>query len=151
MPPAEASLDAAGRRLEMRSERRVIPATVERILAAVRPVGLPSDRLNDLAVAVSEALSNAAIHGNRLDPAKKVLITVTVVPRDRAVIEVKDEGNGFDVARLSDPTDPAQILATSGRGVFLMRQLVDRVEYGDGGACVRLTVGRARGGASPGR
>ncbi len=144
--PAEASLDAAGRRFEMRSERRVIPATVERILAAVRPVGLPSDRLNDLAVALSEALSNAAIHGNGLDPAKKVVITVTVVPRDHAVIEVKDEGHGFDVARLTDPTHPARILSTGGRGVFLMRRLVDRVEYEDGGARVRLTVGRTRAG-----
>jgi len=144
--PAEASLDAAGRRFEMRSERRVIPATVERILAAVRPVGLPSDRLNDLAVALSEALSNAAIHGNGLDPERKVVITLTVIPRDRAVIEVKDEGHGFDLSRLTDPTDPTQILATGGRGVFLMRRLVDRVDYEQGGTLVRLTVGRTRRG-----
>ncbi|HET7292645.1 MAG TPA: ATP-binding protein [Vicinamibacteria bacterium] len=140
--PAEASLD--GKRIEMRSERRVIPATVERVLAAVRPVGLPSDRLSDLAVAVSEALSNAAIHGNGLDPEKTVVITVHAVPGDRAVIEVQDHGHGFDVARLSDPTDPAQVLAPSGRGVFLMRRLVDRLEYEDGGSRVRLTVGRRR-------
>ena len=144
--PAEASLDAAGKRLEMRSERRVIPATVERILAAVRPVGLPSDRVHDVAVALSEALSNAAIHGNGLDPARKVVVTVTVVPCDHAVIEVKDEGHGFDVGRLADPTDPEQILATGGRGVFLMRRLVDRVEYTEGGTRVRLTVGKTRSG-----
>lgn len=128
----------------MRSERRVIPATVERILKAVQPVGLPSDRVHDLAVALSEALSNAAIHGNGLDPAKKVVVTLQVVPCDHAVIEVMDEGHGFDVGRLADPTDPAQILATGGRGVFLMRRLVDRVEYQDGGSRVRLIVGKTR-------
>jgi serine/threonine-protein kinase RsbW len=141
----------AGRRFEMRSERRVIPAMVERILGAVRPVGLPSDRLNDLAVALSEALSNAAIHGNGMNPDKKVVVTVSVVPRERAVIEVKDEGHGFDAGELSDPTsDPARIIATSGRGVFLMRRLVDRVDYEEGGTRVRLTVKRTRaGGGSP--
>src|SRR5262245_2842066 len=134
----------------MRSERRATPATVERILAAVQPVGLPEGRLSDLAVALSEALSNAAIHGNGLDPAKTVAIEVSVIPRERAVIEVQDQGHGFDVSGLSDPTDPAQILSPRGRGVFLMRRLVDLVEYKDGGSVVRRTVGRTRGGtASP--
>jgi serine/threonine-protein kinase RsbW len=128
----------------MRSERSAIPATVERILRAVQPVGLPSDRIHDLAVALSEALSNAAIHGNRLDPAKHVTVNVTVTPRIRAEIEVKDEGHGFDHGRLSDPTDPDQILSTGGRGVFLMRRLADRVDYEQGGSLVRLTVGRVR-------
>jgi serine/threonine-protein kinase RsbW len=124
----------------MRSERRAIPATVDKILAAVRPVGLDKDRLHNLAVALSEALSNAAIHGHGLDPTKPVRIDVSVTPRVRAEIEVKDEGHGFDVGRLSDPTEPAQILATGGRGVFLMRQLVDRVDYEEGGSRVRLVV-----------
>jgi serine/threonine-protein kinase RsbW len=131
-------------RIRMRSERREIPGVVEAILRAVRPVGLPSDRIHDLAVAVSEALSNAAIHGNGLDPAREVSITVRVVPRRRAEIEVKDDGHGFDHARVSDPTNPEQLLATGGRGVFLMRRLVDQVDYEDGGSLVRLTVGRVR-------
>jgi serine/threonine-protein kinase RsbW len=130
--------------IAMRSERRAIPAAVDTILAAVRPVGLPSDRIHDLAVALSEALSNAAIHGNGLDPNREVQITVKVVPRRRAQIEVKDDGYGFDHGRLSDPTHPEQLLAPSGRGVFLMRRLVDQVDYEDGGSLVRLTVGRVR-------
>jgi len=138
----------AERRLEfeMRSERAAVPATVERILHAVQAVGLPSDRIHDLAVAVSEALSNAAIHGNGLDPRKNVSVALTVLPGERAEIEVKDQGHGFDVARLADPTDPEQILATGGRGVFLMRRLVDRVDYLEGGSRVRLIVGKVRSG-----
>ncbi len=130
----------------MRSERTAIPATVELILQSVQAVGLPSERIHDLAVAVSEALSNAAIHGNGLDPCKSVAVSVTVVPGTRVEVEVKDQGHGFDVARLADPTDPTQILATGGRGVFLMRRLVDRVDYSEGGSRVRLTVGKVRAG-----
>ncbi len=130
----------------MRSERSAIPATVERILRSVQSVGLPSDRIHDLAVALSEALSNAAIHGNGLDPAKRVTVNVSVTPHTRAEIEVKDEGHGFDHGRLSDPTGPSRILATSGRGVFLMRRLADRVDYEEGGSLVRLTVGKVRSG-----
>lgn len=130
----------------MRSERRAIPATVERILAAVQPVGLPSDRIHDLAVALSEALSNAAIHGNGLDPNRDVQIAIRVVPHARVEVEVKDDGHGFDHGRLSDPTHPEQLLAPRGRGVFLMRRLVDRVDYEDGGSRVRLTVGKVRSG-----
>jgi serine/threonine-protein kinase RsbW len=132
--------------LAMRSERRAIPAAVDRILAAVRPVGLPSDRIHDLAVALSEALSNAAIHGNGLDPNREVQISIKVVPHSRAEVEVKDDGHGFDHGRLSDPTHPEQLLAPGGRGVFLMRRLVDRVDYEDGGSLVRLTVGKVRSG-----
>jgi signal transduction histidine kinase len=103
---------AAGRelRLEIASARAAIPRAVERILNAVEPVGLPSERMEDLAVAVSEALSNAAIHGNRLRPGSRVIVAVIVIPRVRAVIEVKDEGPGFDHDGVGDPTEGPRLL-----------------------------------------
>lgn len=137
-----AAKDAAEIRLEMASARAAIPKAVERILKAVEPVALSSERLQDLAVAVSEALSNAAIHGNRLRPGSRVSVNVSVTPHVRAVIEVKDEGAGFDHRRISDPTEEARLLSTGGRGVFLMQRLVDKLEYEDEGSRVRLTVGR---------
>jgi serine/threonine-protein kinase RsbW len=139
----DSEADEAEVRIVMASKRRAIPKTVEKVLRAVKPVGLPSERLEDLAVAVSEALSNAAIHGNQLNPESQVVVTVRVRPHVRAVIEVKDDGPGFEAEHLHDPTDPNRLLATGGRGVFLMRRLVDEVEYVDGGSRVRLTVGKA--------
>jgi anti-sigma regulatory factor (Ser/Thr protein kinase) len=97
-------------------------------------------------VACAEALSNAAVHGNRLEPARSVLVTVRVEPRQGAVVQVTDSGPGFDVSSLGDPTDPDHLLHPRGRGVFLMRRLVDGVEYNREGNRVRLTVRRERAG-----
>jgi serine/threonine-protein kinase RsbW len=128
-------------RMRMPSRRQAVGPTVERIIEAVEDAGLDSDQKLDLAVALAEALSNAAVHGNRLRPRSQVIVTVYVTPREQATIEVKDSGEGFDVAGLSDPTHAERILAPSGRGVFLMRRLVDKVEFFPPGNRVSLTVG----------
>ncbi|HEY7515363.1 MAG TPA: ATP-binding protein [Vicinamibacteria bacterium] len=127
-------------RFLMASRRSAVAATVDRVLEAVRGARLSKDRLHDLAVALAEALSNAAVHGNALRPGSRVRVRVEVDPGRRAVVEVKDSGRGFDFGALSDPTDPSRILVPGGRGVFLMRRLVDEVEFRDGGSRVRLVM-----------
>lgn len=127
-------------RFRMPSRRSAIAPTVERILEAVDSVGLSADRRADLAVATAEALSNAAVHGNGLRPGKQVVITVGVIPGREATVQVKDSGPGFDYTKLSDPTDPSHLLVPGGRGVFLMRRLVDRLDFAAPGNCVKLTV-----------
>lgn len=124
----------------MASRREAVGPTVERIIDAVGAAGLDTDQKLDLAVALAEALSNAAVHGNRLRPRSRVMITIYVTPRQQATIEVKDSGRGFDVSRLQDPTDGSRILAPGGRGVFLMRRLVNRVEFFPPGNRVSLTM-----------
>lgn len=125
----------------MASRRDAVWPAVERVMDALEETGLTPAQREDLAVALTEALSNAAVHGNRLRPEVKVRITVRVQPRGVAV-DVADSGKGFDVAALADPTEPARLLAPGGRGVFLMRRLVDRVDYNEAGNRVRLTVSR---------
>ena len=117
---------------------------MERILGVLADVGLNADRRADLAVAITEALSNAAVHGNRQRPRSRVSVNVVVIPRLRAVIEIKDSGAGFDLEAVADPTDPKHLLDADGRGIFLMRRLVDRLEYLDHGSRVRLTMERRR-------
>ena len=124
----------------MAARRTAIAPTVERILEAVDGVGLSADRRADLAVATAEALSNAAVHGNALRPGSKVTITVGVEPGRQATVEVKDSGPGFDFTSVSDPTEPAHLLVPRGRGVFLMRRLVDQLEFLPPGNRVLLTV-----------
>ncbi len=126
----------------MASRRSAVAPAVERILSAVAPAGLSDDQLHNLAVAAAEALSNAAVHGNALRPAARVRIAVRVLAKKRAEIEVKDSGQGFDFGGLSDPTDPSRILVPGGRGVFLMRRLVDRLEFNESGSRVRLVMFR---------
>jgi serine/threonine-protein kinase RsbW len=96
----------------------------------------------NLAVALTEALSNAILRGNNDDPAKHVHVVARVDPA-RLVIEVRDEGEGFDLDTCTlDPTTPENVDREDGRGLFLMRQLMDRVErFDDGrGNVVRLTL-----------
>jgi len=97
-------------------------------------------------VALTEALSNAILRGNADDPLKHVTIHVRIDPA-ALVVEVMDEGRGFDLDEcLVDPTTPDRIMSEDGRGLFLMRKLMDSVERftgRPGGNIVRLTLRRA--------
>jgi serine/threonine-protein kinase RsbW len=94
-------------------------------------------------VALTEALSNAILRGNREDPAKHVHVRASVTTR-QLVMEVKDEGRGFDIDKCTrDPTRPENVEREDGRGLFLMRSLMDSVErYDADGNVVRLTLNR---------
>jgi len=127
-------------RFRMASRRSAIAPTVERILKATTRARLDDDQRDDFAVALAEALSNAAVHGNRLRHGSLVLVSVETLPGREAAVEICDSGSGFDRSSLGDPTDPARLLATGGRGVFLMRRLVDHLEYNEAGNRVRLVM-----------
>jgi anti-sigma regulatory factor (Ser/Thr protein kinase) len=127
-------------RFRMKSRRDAVPPTVERVLEAAGPADLSAAQCDNLAVAVAEALANAAVHGNRLRAGTTVRVTVTVLPGQWATVEVSDSGPGFDHGSVRDPTEPHHLLEPRGRGVFLMRRLVDGLEYNEAGNRVRLTV-----------
>ena len=94
-------------------------------------------------VALTEALSNAILRGNREDPHKRVHVRAFVTV-SQLVVEVRDEGRGFDIEGCTrDPTRPENVEREDGRGLYLMRQLMDSVErYDDQGNVVRLTLKR---------
>lgn len=99
-----------------------------------------------LQVALSEALANAIVCGNGEDPAKRVLVQAELLP-ELVRITVTDEGRGFDPARLPDPLDPARLDATCGRGVFLIRELVDQLSFNERGNSLCMTLRRPPGGS----
>jgi len=81
-----------------------------------------------LVTALREAVANAIRHGNRQDPARKVNVEFEI--SDGAVtMRVDDEGEGFDPAAIPDPTSPENLLRPSGRGIFYIRQFMNRVEF----------------------
>jgi serine/threonine-protein kinase RsbW len=94
-------------------------------------------------VALTEALSNAMLRGNGEDRAKEVRVRA-VVDASRLVVEVEDEGTGFDLEGCTgDPTTPEALAREDGRGLFLMRALMDEVRCERGaGTIVRLTLHR---------
>jgi serine/threonine-protein kinase RsbW len=95
-------------------------------------------------VALTEALSNAILYGNRERRDKHVHVRVEV-DRERLIVEVSDEGGGFDLETAEiDPTRPENLLREDGRGLFLMRRLMDSVErFDDRGNVIRMTLRRS--------
>jgi serine/threonine-protein kinase RsbW len=89
-------------------------------------------------IATLEAANNAIIHGNKLDSNKEVYIGLEIENKLIKLV-VKDQGTGFDYKNIPDPTAPENIENISGRGVFLMSKLSDRIDFSENGAIVQLT------------
>ncbi|OQX57041.1 ATP-binding protein [candidate division KSB1 bacterium] len=87
-----------------------------------------SDDRDNIVIAVTEAVSNAIIHGNRNDEEKKVQISI-VTSDKKITIRVKDEGEGFDPNKLASPLEPNNILKENGRGIFILHSLMDKVKF----------------------
>lgn len=90
--------------------------------------GCAEDEEYWLVTALREAVANAVRHGNRQEPSRLVRIAYTIA-NSTVTIRVEDEGDGFDPADIPDPTDPENLLRPSGRGIFYMRQFMNRVDF----------------------
>ncbi len=120
-------------RLELLSSYENIELA-ERVLTELcQSVNLDGENLYWIGMALREALANAIKHGNKLNPDKRVHVHITVAPASQVRIEVEDEGDGFDPAALTDPTEPQNLMRSSGRGVFYMRHFMDDVTFEPGG------------------
>ena len=130
---------------EIPSDVRFIERVVEAVRSECRRLQYADHHLSlNVPVALTEALSNAILRGNREDRNKSVLVRARV-DASQLVIEVADQGAGFDLeACAADPTTPERLLHEDGRGLYLMVQLMDQVERleGEGGNVVRMTLWR---------
>ncbi|MFZ2324986.1 MAG: ATP-binding protein [Ignavibacteriaceae bacterium] len=90
-------------------------------------LGLNEEIINGLLLSVTEATTNAIIHGNKNNSLKLVRIFVTV-ENSVLTIKIKDEGHGFDPSKVPDPTNPENLLKDSGRGLYLMRVYMDEMK-----------------------
>jgi len=118
--------------LELSSNYKSI-ASVEKLIDKVcNTVGVNEESYGNVLIAVTEAVNNAIQHGNKEN--KDLQINVSVKDNPKSVcFSIKDEGLGFDFNNLPDPTSPDNLLKESGRGIFLMQNLADKVEFiGDG-------------------
>ncbi|NQX90564.1 MAG: ATP-binding protein [Flavobacteriales bacterium] len=98
---------------------------------------IKEDFYGNILIALTEAVNNAIVHGNKLDEDKNVHLSITA---EEPVLRfrIEDEGPGFDYENLPDPTAPENIEKPNGRGVFLMRNLADRCEFFEDGKIVEL-------------
>ena len=126
--------------------RLVLPSHIEAVADAaaavtdfVKSCGLDEQAAFGVDMALREAVTNAVVHGNQEDETKSVEVILSCSEKALG-IEIRDHGEGFDPASVPDPTEPANILKTSGRGIFLMRTFMDEVEWfarPEGGTTVR--------------
>lgn len=102
---------------------------IEKFLAKIsRSVTLDEIQLHKLMVSLTEAVNNAIVHGNKRDPRKKVAIQCELLP-GWLLIMVNDEGRGFKPEGVKNPLKKENLMRENGRGIFLMRTLMDRVEF----------------------
>lgn len=113
---------------EFPSDPDLLPEIEEFVIGIAEELNLSKDKYNNLALSVSEAASNSMVHGNKLDIEKKVHITVKVTD-DIMEIIFKDEGKGFNINTVPDPTKPENILKESGRGIHIMKNFLDDLKY----------------------
>lgn len=97
-------------------------------------------------LALEEAIVNAIKHGNQYDPGKVVTVECDV-NSERVIVVVQDQGNGFDLSSVPDPTDEINLDKPSGRGIMLMNSFLTSVSYHDEGRMVRLEKERSVEGA----
>jgi len=128
--------------------RLVIPSDPQRIAEAdeflenmLRRHGIPESLVMDLAIATTELINNAIVHGNRRDASKTVSLSVEISSA-QVVIRVADQGQGFDPTRIPDPLAEENLLREVGRGVFIVRSLMDDVQFERGPAGETVVVAR---------
>ena len=107
------------------------------LVCEVQRHGFSEEATFAIKLALEEGLTNAVRHGNHLDPNKQVHATYDI-NSEQAVITITDQGDGFDPAKVPDPTLNENIEKPAGRGIMLMFAYMDEVEYSQQGTCLRL-------------
>jgi serine/threonine-protein kinase RsbW len=126
--------------LEMPSRLGLLDKAGEVVRQLAEAAGFDEDSLLDVQAAVHESLLNAIVHGNRGDETRRVTLEFDVDIGDLE-IRVRDEGRGFDPTRLPDPLALENLVRSSGRGILLMKTLMDAVDFhrlGNGATEVRM-------------
>lgn len=123
--------------LELNSDLSEINSVESFVEKIVNSYQVSDEIYGNMLISITEAVSNAIMHGNKADRSKKVRILLEKTKKKLA-FRITDEGAGFDHNELPDPTSPENIPKIGGRGVFLMKQLADMVVFDDNGSTVEI-------------
>ena len=121
----------------LRSEVSAIAPFVDALMRLIKKFRWVKEDEEDIEVALYEVLANAVIHGNHEDPERQVRVSCRCGTDEISII-VRDEGQGFDIGEVPDPTAPENISSSHGRGIYLMRTLMDEVHFEGGGTVVYM-------------
>ena len=115
-----------------------ISPAVSRVIERIKSSPCAPDDEYPVELALQEALANAVVHGNRLDPRKKVRLSCACRTDRALLIVVKDQGRGFDPAQVPNPLVGPNLYSNHGRGLFLISKLMDEVRFEHGGTELHL-------------
>ena len=118
--------------IEIPSEIKYIKKVSSEILDHLSSYSVDKERLFDIRLCIEEAVRNAIVHGNRMNEKLRVMVDYRI-EKDRIRIEVEDEGAGFDPHSVPDPAEKKNMLKESGRGVCLIKTLMDNVDFNEKG------------------
>jgi serine/threonine-protein kinase RsbW len=122
----------------IRSEISAISPFVDKLMVFIKECQcVPGDEI-DVEISLREALANSIVHGNHGDPGKHVYVDCRCLPNEEVSIVVRDEGTGFSSTELPDPAAAEQLQSTHGRGIYLMKTLMDEVHFERGGTVVHM-------------
>jgi serine/threonine-protein kinase RsbW len=134
-------LDRITDNLEFESQLNNINQIEQLIDEVCDKLAIHEDYYGNMLIALTEAVNNAIVHGNKLDPKKHVKLQYET-KNNQVFFTVQDQGFGFDLAKVPDPTKPENIHKLSGRGVYLMKNLADEVIFENNGSkvCLKFTI-----------
>lgn len=120
------------------SKAWVIPQLVEQLMSFIATLRPIDGSELDIELALHESLTNAVVHGNHEEPHKRVQVVCRCSVDGEVSITVRDQGTGFDPHAVPDPTIAENKIAPRGRGIYMMRALMDEVLFKEGGAVVHM-------------
>jgi serine/threonine-protein kinase RsbW len=124
--------------VELPGDAAAITPVVNRVLTLARDVGCAQGKEFEIETALREALANAVRYGCDHNASKTVQLSVACDRERGMIIVVRDPGPGFDPAQVPSPVAAEQLFSHHGRGIFLISQLMDHVEFGHGGREIRM-------------
>jgi len=128
------------------SKLEIVPEFVSALIGKIKTLSIGEDEVFDIKLSLEEALINAIKHGNKMNPSFYVEVYLEIKDH-RLTIKVKDQGEGFDFKNLPDPTTDENLEKPSGRGIFLIKSLMDEFEFFDCGRGIKMVKFVKKGGA----
>lgn len=120
------------------SNLSVVESLVDEVTAKCNII---EDVYGNMLVSITEAFTNAVIHGNKQSESKVVTLEIND-DKDKVVYIIQDQGLGFDFNNLPDPTLPENIEKETGRGIFLIKNLADSVDFLDNGRTIKISFNK---------
>ena len=120
------------------SSIEVVELLIARLFGRLGTLGCMNGQRAELEIVLREAVANAIIHGNDNDASKRVDVRCFLDGSNCLWFVVRDQGRGFDATGVPDPTESANLQRSCGRGIFLIRHFMDRVEFARQGSEIRM-------------